>query len=68
MSAADNLNPKQFVAARDLQVGHKIDRRSRISKIKVDEERNRVLAQTKVQGAKSPGISQWDADEQVRIY
>jgi hypothetical protein len=69
MSAADALGP-QFhdIKASELEVGHRLDsgRKTRIAKL--HPRTDKIMAQTKTRGTRSPSVDMWDPDDIVRVW
>lgn len=68
MSADEHLNKTQFrdVPAEEIAVGHRLSRKTRITK--VHDRGDHILVQIKTQGARSPSIESYEKGSTVRIW
>lgn len=54
------------IPASEIRVGDRLSHRARVHRVR--EYNGTILAATKVQGAKSGGLSQFHPDEQVTVW
>lgn len=54
------------IPASEIRVGDRLGRKSRVHRVR--EYKGQILAATKVQGARSGGLSQFHPDEQVTVW